>query len=114
MTLQITLRGFPPSDALTDRIHALAAGLDELGARATRCHVVVEQPHRHHRRRPFHVRVELSVPGGEIVATADPSQVHEHDDVYVALRDAFAAAERRLEDFEQRRRGRHHQARASG
>jgi cold shock CspA family protein len=46
------------------------------------------------------VRIDLKVPGGEIVVNHD-----HHQDVYVALRDAFAAARRRLEDVLRRTRG---------
>jgi ribosome-associated translation inhibitor RaiA len=65
------------------------------------CHVSVEQPHRHkHQGRLFNVRITLHVPGGEFVVNRD-----HHEDVYVALQDAFAAARRQLEDNVRRLRG---------
>jgi ribosome-associated translation inhibitor RaiA len=36
------------------------------------------------------------VPGKELVVSRDPGDVHAHKDVYVAIRDAFDAAERQL------------------
>jgi ribosome-associated translation inhibitor RaiA len=46
------------------------------------------------------VRIDVTVPGREIVIN------HDHDeDVYVALRDAFDAARRQLEDYARIRRG---------
>ena len=64
------------------------------------CRVVIEQRDRHKSQgRSFNVRVALGVPGEELVVN------HDHDeDVYVAVRDAFASLTRRLEDFIRRRR----------
>lgn len=85
--------------------------------RITGCHVVIAQPHRHHRQGGLYsVRVDLVVPGGEIVINRDHHLDHAHEDVYVALRDAFMAARRRLEDHVRRMRGatKQHLARAQG
>jgi cold shock CspA family protein len=63
--------------------------------------VTVEQMRKHHQQgRHFAVKVDLRVPGREIVATRD------HDeDVYVALRDAFDSAKRQLEETVRELRG---------
>ncbi len=54
----------------------------------------------------FHqLRIHLTVPGGEIIVNRDPSEHHAHEDVYVAIRDAFDAARRQLEDHVRRMRG---------
>ena len=85
--------------------------------RITGCHVVIAQPHRHHRQGGLYsVRVDLVVPGGEIVVNRDHHLDHAHEDVYVALRDAFVAARRRLEDHVRRMRGatKQHLPRAQG
>ncbi|HEX7055433.1 MAG TPA: HPF/RaiA family ribosome-associated protein [Burkholderiales bacterium] len=90
--LQVTFRGLPPSPALDRRIRDKAARLQALSGRITRFRITVERRHRHQRQgREYGVRVELHVPERDIVVT------HEEDeDVYVALRDAFEAAERQL------------------
>jgi hypothetical protein len=58
-------------------------------------------------RRPVQikVRIEAHVPAGEVVVNCDSSE-----DVYVALRDGFHAAQRQLEDYARRQRGdtKHH------
>jgi hypothetical protein len=41
----------------------------------------------------------MHVPGAALVINRDPGQDQAHEDVYVAMRDAFDAAERRLEDY---------------
>lgn len=90
--LQVTFRDLPPSPALDEKIREKAARLGGLSDRITRFRVTLERRHRHQRQgREYNVRIDLHVPGREIVVT------HEHDaDVYVALRDAFEAAERQL------------------
>ena len=99
--LQITFRGLLRSDALEARIREKADRLQDFHARITSCRVVVEEQHRHKRQgKQFTVRVDIRVPGNEIVVDRD------HDeDVYVALRDAFDAARRKLEDFARESRG---------
>ncbi len=70
------------------------------------CRVMVEAPHRHkHQGSLYNVRIDLTVPGGELVVKREP-----HEDVYVAIRDAFDAAKRRLLSFARKRRGevKHH------
>ena len=99
--LQITMRDMDRSDALDTAINEHSAKLEQFHSRITRCRVTVEQTHRHHQQgRHFTVKVDLRVPGREIVATRD------HDeDVYVALRDAFDSAKRQLEETARELRG---------
>ena len=99
--LQITTRHMAHSHALTTRVREDVAKLAQFYPHIVSCHVVVEQRDRHQSRgRSFNVRIALSVPGHELVIN------HDHDeDVYVALRDAFASLTRRLEDVARRQRG---------
>ena len=100
--LQITLRNLPASPALTERIRAKVEKLEAMGRRIVSCSVTVDARHRHqHQGREFTVRVDLRVPGHEIVVTRD-----HHEDVYVALRDAFDIAVRETEEQTQDRAGR--------
>jgi cold shock CspA family protein len=97
--VEITFKEMERSAAVEDRIRELAGRLERVYDRVVRCDVMVETPHRHQSKgRQFHVRVRLTVPGGEIVASHDPGPYGAHEDVYVAIRDAFAAAKRQLED----------------
>ena len=98
--LQITLRGVAQSRAVEDAIRDKVGKLEEFHPRITSCRVVVEVPGRHrHQGKEFVVTVDLKVPGAEIVVN------HDHDeDVFVALRDAFEAARRQLEDHARRQR----------
>lgn len=98
--IQITLRQIERSDALETRIRRLAAKLERVHAGIASCRVVVEAPPRHKNHGgQFVVRLDLKVPGHEIIVNRDHSE-----DPYVALRDAFEAAGRQLEEHAQRRR----------
>jgi len=104
--LQISFRGMESSQAVEERVHERIARLERVFDRITSCHVTIEAPHRHHQNgRIYEVKVDLRVPGAELVTKQEGSNDHAHEDVYVALRDAFDAAERRLEDFAHRHNG---------
>ena len=106
LPLQITFRHMDPSAALEARIRQRAEELDHFFDRIISCRVVVECAHRRHQQgNIFEVRVDLNIPGREIVVGREPGVNHAHEDPYVALRDAFDAARRLLEDHVRRRRG---------
>jgi len=99
--MQITIRDIEHSEALESRIRDKAKKLDEFFDHIMSCRVVVEVPHKHqHQGKQFSVRIDLGVAGGEIVVNRDHAE-----DVYVALRDAFDAAKRQLEDYVRKLRG---------
>lgn len=128
--LQITFRNMPASAAIEANVREKAAKLESLYDKIMSCRVIVEAPHRHHHKgKAYQVRIDLTVPGGELVINRAPKRLnaaklkvpevsdndltesHEpsrhgaHEDVYVALRDAFDAAGRKLQDYGRRRRG---------
>jgi len=106
LPLQVTFRYMEPSAAIEAKVRERADELDRFYDRIMSCRVVVEAPHRRHRQgKLYHVRVDLTVPGGELAVTRAPGQHHAHEDVYVTIRDAFDAARRRLEDYSRRQRG---------
>jgi len=99
--VQITYRNMDSSAALDEAVRERAAKLEQFYPRIMSCRVVVEQPARHQQRsKEFVVHVDLKMPGGEINVNRD-----RHEDVYVALRDAFDAARRQLEDYARTQRG---------
>jgi ribosomal subunit interface protein len=102
--LQISFRGMETSAAVEARIRERTERLERFDDRITSCHVVVQAPHRHHQQgQLYEVRIQVRVPGDELVINREGSQDHAHEDVYVAIRDAFQAAERRLEERARRR-----------
>jgi ribosome-associated translation inhibitor RaiA/cold shock CspA family protein len=102
LPLQIAFRDIPRSDALEADIRQHAAKLDEFCDHIMSCRVTVREPERHkHQGKRFAVHIDLKVPGEEIASTRH----HEHEDPHVAVRDAFDAVKRRLEDYVRRQRG---------
>lgn len=101
--LQITFRDFPHSDAVEAAIRERAEKLDQYFDHIMACKVVAESPHAHHHQgRLFNVRIDLTVPGEELVVNRAPSEHHAYEDVYVAIRDAFDAMTRQLQDYKRR------------
>ena len=97
--VQITFRNMDGSEAVERHIRDRVEKLANFHDRITTCHVVVEARHRHQQHgRIFHIRVTVMVPGRTIVVGRDPGEHHAHEDVYVAIRDAFDAVRRQLED----------------
>jgi cold shock CspA family protein/ribosome-associated translation inhibitor RaiA len=104
--LRITFRNVPSSATLEADIRERAAKLGEFFQPIIGVRVVVDTPHRHHRQgNLFHVRLDVRVPGRDLVVNREPSADHAHEDVYVAVRDAFDAAKRQLEDYARELRG---------
>jgi CBS domain-containing protein/ribosome-associated translation inhibitor RaiA len=92
--------------ALADLIREEADKLQEFFDHIIDCHVVVDVPHRHHRKgNHVRVRLELSVPHDLLVVARDPPLHAEHEDPALAVRDAFHAARRQLQDYARRKRG---------
>jgi len=99
LPLQINFRNMDPSEAVEANVREKAMKLERFFDRITSCRVVIEAPHRHHHKgKLYSVRIDLAVPGKELVVTHSGPKNHAHEDVYVAIRDAFGAAVRQLED----------------
>jgi ribosome-associated translation inhibitor RaiA len=95
--VDITFRGMDRSLALEASIHRWVDRLEHVHGGVHRCAVVVEQPHHHHQTgNCFQVRVDVSVPGREVVVSHDPARDPAHENAYAAVADAFRAARRQL------------------
>jgi ribosomal subunit interface protein len=103
--LQITFRNIDRSAAVEEKIRERARELEQFFDRVVSCRVVIEAPQRRRHGNLFHLRVDLKVPGKEIVVKRDPPERHVHEDIYVAIRDSFDAVRRQLEDHARRSRG---------
>jgi len=104
--VQVTFRHMPKSDQVEAECWKEAAKLDRYFDRIMGCRIVIDEPHRHHAiGNLFQVRIDVTVPGGELVITREPPQHHESEDFHVALREAFDSMRRRLEDHVRTRRG---------
>lgn len=103
---QITLDGLTHSAPIEAEIRERVAWLEQYYPRITGCRVLVKVPHRHQRGgRPFHIVVDISVPGGgPIVVSHRPGPDEAPEEVDIAIHQAFDAARRQLQDFAREQR----------
>lgn len=98
--VQITFRDIPHSPAIEKQILEKAKKLEEFFDRITHCRVTIEAPHRHkHKGQLYQVNIDITVPGKQIVAKCNANKNLAHEDAYVAIRDAFNAAQRQLKAY---------------
>jgi len=96
--VEIALRGIPPSGALERYIGEEARKLHGICDRIRSCQVVAEALQREKRQgAQFAVRLIITLPGTEVVVNREHG-----DDIYRAMRDAFAAAGLQLKDHMRR------------
>ena len=101
--VQISFRGMATSPAVEAQVRRRAEELQQFSDRVAACRVTLEAAHRRHRQGTiYRVHIELAVPGGTIVANREPGENHAHEDMHVAIRDAFDAARRQLQDHMRR------------
>ena len=101
LPIQITSHDMPISATLEDQIHKRVKKLNQFYKRISSCRVVIDLPQKHkHQGKLFNVRIDITVPGKELVVTRKQDQ-----DIYVAIRDAFNAISRQLEEHAHKRHG---------
>ncbi len=97
--LEISFRDMNPSPAVETLVREKASKLDRIFGHLTSCRVIIGAPHRSkHRGKAYHITIEMGVPGrGELVVNHEPESNPGREDAYVAVRDAFEKALRRLQ-----------------
>ncbi len=105
LPLQVTFRHMKASPTVESAIREKAAKLGKFADHIIGCRVVIETAGRHHEHgNQYAVRIDVTVPDDEIAVTREPGEHTEYRDLHVALRDAFDAARRQLEDYVRRKR----------
>lgn len=104
--LEIAFVNMDPSEFIEARVREKVDKLEKRFPRLVSCRVAVELPHRRHQKgNLYHVRIDMSVPGKELVVSRAPGDDMRHRDVYVAIEDAFQIADRQLSEFADQIRG---------
>ena len=94
---QVLFRGIEYSPSVEEIVNKRLEKLERYSDKIQSLKVILEAPHNnHHKGRVYHVGVEAMIPNHEIVVAHDHHDNHAHEDIYVAIRDAFNAVERRL------------------
>lgn len=99
--INVTTRRVDVPPALDELIRRKAGKLERYYDRIIRCDVVVEGPgDRHESGGPYDVRLDISVPGSEIVVNQRAAET-----LRGAIEAAFDAAERQVEEYSRKQRG---------
>lgn len=99
--LNVAIHDMPHSEAIESLIRKKAEWLEKYYSPITSCRVAVNIAQKHqHQGKLYNIRVEVRVPGSEIVVTRD-----RNEDVNVAIRDAFDATKRKLQDWGRHQEG---------
>ena len=100
--LQIKGTDVELTEAIKEAVREGAEKLDRVYNRVTNCSVAIESPRRRNGKGTFYnVHIDLTIPGKEIVVNREP-----HEDLYVAIADAFDAAQRQLQEVVEKKKGR--------
>ena len=99
--LEISFHGLEKSDAVEARIREKFARIEKHFDRITHARVAIEAPRR---RAPlpklFHVKIEIGIPGHKpVVVNNDAVGDNSHTDIMLAIKDAFIAASRQVDDI---------------
>lgn len=101
LPMQMTVRGIPSSPALESHVRAKCEKLPHYCKRINSCRIVIEVTHKGKiQGKLYNVRIDVTVPGKELVVTRKFDY-----DVYVAIRDAFVAISRQLEEHGRKKNG---------
>lgn len=121
--LQVTFRRLAVLPVVELWVRLEAANLERFYKRIMGCRVTIEQSHRYVKGSPYRVRIDLTVPGGELVVNHEPTlkskarqtgeaEIRKHLEarspnkhLRQAISEAFKAACRRLQDYARRQRG---------
>jgi ribosomal subunit interface protein len=102
LPVQITIRDIASSKPLEIHLRQKAQKLTHFNDKIISCRIVVELLQKHkHQGKLYNARIDVAVPGKELAVTKKCNE-----DVYVAIRDAFSAIERKIEEYARKRHGR--------
>lgn len=97
--LRISTRKISLSSAAKNIIKHKVQKLESLCDKIIACRIMVETPHRHkHQGVLFNVSIGISIPGAELSVKKEG-----HEDIYIAIRDAFEAARRQIIQYFKKR-----------
>jgi len=105
--LEISFKGLDKSSVIEAKIAEKAAKLEKHFDRMTHCRVVVSAPHKHpHKGKTYEIKIDIGIPGAApLIVTHESAVGQAQEDLKIALRDAFEAAGRRLDEHVEKMKG---------
>lgn len=106
---EISFRDMEPSPSVEELIKKRVSKLESVFTHVAACRVIIEAPHKHRLRgNLYHVRIDLSAPQQELVSSRDASVKISHEQLHVAVRDAFSSLRRQLIKHKDKMRSDYH------
>ncbi len=102
--LEISFKGLDKSKIIETKIAEKAAKLERIFDRMTHCRVVVAAPNKHaHKGKIYEIKIDIGIPDhAPLILTHEATVGSAQEDLAIAVRDAFDAARRRLDDIAER------------
>ena len=102
---QVVFHNIDQTDAITDAVQKRISKLERFCDQIITGRVVLDSPHNnHHKGKVYSVTVEIHTPVKEVRVNQDQHDNHAHEDLYIAIRDAFDVAERQLKSVDKKHR----------
>lgn len=102
---QVVFHNIDQSSAINEAVHKRINKLERYCDQIITGRVVLDSPHNHHHKgKVYSVGLEIHTPTKEIRVNQEQHDNHAHEDLYVAIRDAFNAAERQLKSIDKSHR----------
>ncbi len=102
---QVVFHNIDQSNAIADAVNKRIEKLERYCDQIITGRVVLDSPHNnHHKGKVYSVGLEIHTPIKEVRVNQDQHDNHAHEDLYVAIRDAFNAAERQLKSIDKKHR----------
>jgi len=101
--IKVVYRNLLPQykEGIDAEVRLLADKLEKFHPAIISCRIVVEMPHKHHHEgNLFRTTITLNVPDKQIVVSREHPLSQIHENIYVAVRDAFDDATRQLEEYD--------------
>ena len=103
--IQIVFHSIDQTDALTEAVAKRIDKLERYCDQIINGRVVLDSPHNHHHKgKVYSVSIEIHTPQIEVRVNQDQHDKQAHEDLYVAIRDAFNVAERQLRSVDKKHR----------
>ena len=102
---QVVFHNIDQSDALNESVQKRIEKLRRFSSDIIGGRVVLDSPHNNlHKGKVYSVAIEIHTATKPVVVTQEQHDNHAHEDLYVAIRDAFNAAERQLKSVDKKHR----------
>ena len=102
---QVVYHNIDQSEAISEAVQKRIGKLKRYCDHIINGRVVLDSPHNnHYKGKVYSVTLEIHTPELEVRVNQDQHDNHAHEDLYVAIRDAFNVAERQLKSIDKKHR----------